>query len=99
MDFNDVTLASEDGQQVEAHKVILGSSSTFFQNLLKGNKHTHPLIYMRGIKTEDLVAIVDFIYDGETKICQENLDSFLNIANELSLKGLTGGTEGIIPQN
>ena len=26
-DFNDVTLVSEDGQNVEAHKVILASSS------------------------------------------------------------------------
>ena len=30
-DFTDVTLACEDGQQVEAHKVILASSSPFFQ--------------------------------------------------------------------
>ena len=29
-DFADVTLACEDGQQVEAHKVILASSSPFF---------------------------------------------------------------------
>ena len=28
-DFQDVTLVSEDGQQVEAHKVILASSSPF----------------------------------------------------------------------
>ena len=33
----DVTLACEDGQQVEAHKVILASSSPFFQNLLRRN--------------------------------------------------------------
>ena len=29
-DFTDVTLACEDGQQVEAHKVVLTSSSPFF---------------------------------------------------------------------
>ena len=38
-DFTDVTLACEDGQQVEAHKVVLVSSSPFFLNLLKRNKH------------------------------------------------------------
>ena len=32
-DFSDVTLACEDGQQFEAHKVILAASSPFFQNL------------------------------------------------------------------
>ena len=92
-DFSDVTLASEDGHQVEAHKVILASSSPFFQKLLKQNKHTHPLIYMRGIKSEELDAILDFLYHGETNINQENIDSFLKIADELSLKGLTAGTE------
>ena len=30
-DFADVTLACEDGQQVEAHKVILAASSPFFE--------------------------------------------------------------------
>ena len=41
-EFSDVTLACEDGQQLEAHKVILAASSPFFQNLLKRNKHPHP---------------------------------------------------------
>ena len=89
-DFADVTLACEDGNQVEAHKVILAASSPFFQNLLRRNKHPHPLIYMRGVKSEDLVAIVDFLYCEEANVFQENLDSFLAIAEELELKGLTG---------
>ena len=92
-DFTDVTLASEDGHQIEAHRVILGASSPFFQTLLKKNKHAHPLIYMRGIKSIDLVAIVDFLYYGETNVYQDNLESFLNIAEELSLRGLSGGKE------
>ena len=89
-DFADVTLACEDGKQVEAHKVILASSSPFFQNLLRRNKHPHPLIYMRGVKSVDLSAIVDFLYCGEANVYQENLDSFLAIAEELQLKGLMG---------
>merc|ERR1712129_256357 len=87
-DFADVTLVCEDGQQVEAHKVILASSSPFFLKLLKRNKHPHPLIFMRGMQSEDLVAIVDFIYFGEANVYQENLDSLLAVAEELQLKGL-----------
>ena len=41
-----MTLAREDGQQVEAHKVILAASSPF----LEKNKHTHPLFYLRFFK-------------------------------------------------
>ena len=47
---------------------------------------------MKGIKYDDLLAIVDFIYYGETNIYQENLDSFLGIAEDLCLKGLVVNT-------
>merc|ERR1712129_130198 len=89
-EFADFTLACEDGQQMEAHKAILASSSPFFLNLLRRIKHPHPLIYMRGLKSEDLVAMIDFLYFGEANLCQENLDSFLAVAEELQLKGLMG---------
>ena len=89
-ELSDVTLACEDGQQLEAHKVILASSSPFFMQLLRKNKHVHPLIFMRGLKFEDLAAIVDFIYLGEANVSQESLDNFLALAEELKLKGLTG---------
>ena len=86
-EFADVTLACDDGQQIEAHKVILAASSPFFQKLLRKNKHPHPLIFIMGMKSEDLVAIVDFLYCGETRIHQENIDSFLAIAEQFELKG------------
>ena len=92
LDFSDVTLACEDGYQMEAHKVILSSSCPFFQNVLKRNQHVHPLIYMRGIKPVDLTAIVDFLYYGEANIYQENLDTFLKIAEELEIEGLNRET-------
>ena len=87
-DFTDVTLVCEDGQQLEVHKVILASSSPVFWNILKKHKHPNPLIYMRGLKSDDLRAIVDFLYNGEANVFQENLDSFLALAEELRLKGL-----------
>ena len=42
-EFTDVTLACEDGQQVEAHKVVLIASSPFFLNLLK--KTSIPILW------------------------------------------------------
>ena len=88
-DFTDVTLACEDGQQLETHKVILASSSPFFENLLKKNRHSHPLIYMRGFNFEDLSAIIDFLYTGETSMRESYIGTFLAIADELGVKGLT----------
>ena len=47
---------------------------------------------MRGKKSKDLLTILDFLYCGETYVYQEDLDSFLVIAEELELKGLMGKT-------
>jgi hypothetical protein len=91
-DFTDVTLACEDGQPVQAHRVILAASSPFFQNILRMNKHPNPFIYMRGLKSSDLAAIIDFLYYGEANVYQDNLDGFLALAEEFQLKGLTGET-------
>ena len=91
-EFTDVTLACEDGQQIEAHKVILASSSPFFQKILQNSKHPHPLIYLRGFQSKDFASILDFLYFGEANVYQEDLDSFLAIAEEIQLKGLTGQT-------
>merc|ERR1712129_111228 len=88
--FADVTLVCDDGQQIGAHKIILASASPFFLNILKRHKHPHPLIFMRKFKFEDLVAMLDFLYIGEANVHQENLDSFLAVAEELRLKGLVG---------
>ena len=91
-EFADVTLACEDGQQMEAHKVILAASSPFFQKVLQKSKHPHPLIYLRGFQSKGLVSILDFLYFGEANVYQEDLDSFLAIAEEIQLKGLSGQT-------
>ena len=53
--------------------------------------HPHSLIYMRGIKSENLLAIVNFLDCGEANVYQDNLDSFLVTAEELNLNGLIGG--------
>ena len=92
-DFTDVTLVCEDGHQVETHKVILVSASPFFLTLLKRNKHPHPLVYMKGISSGDLMAMIDFLYFGEVNIYQENIDSFLAMADDLQLKGLQGNSK------
>ena len=92
LDFSDVTLVCEEDKQIKAHRVILSAYSPFFSTVLKWTKHSHPMIYMRGLKSKDLVAIVNYIYHGEANIYQEDLDDFLALAEELQLKGLAGST-------
>ena len=87
-DFFDVTIACEDSQ-IQAHKVILSACSTFFRNLLRRNPHQHPLLYLKGVKYKDLLGILDFMYNGEVNVAQEELKQFLSVAEDLKVKGLT----------
>ena len=87
-DFFDVTIACEDSQ-IQAHKVILSACSTFFRNILRRNPHQHPLLYLRGIKYKELLSILNFMYNGEVNVAQEELKQFLSIAADLQVKGPT----------
>ena len=87
-DFFDVTLACDDDQLL-AHKVILSACSPFFKTVLRRNRHQHPLLYLKGVKYQELVAVLNFMYHGEVNVAQEELNSFLAVAEELKVKGLT----------
>merc|ERR1712183_151734 len=87
-DFFDVTLACDDNQ-IEAHKVILSACSPFFRNILRRNPHQHPLLYLKGVKYTELLSVLNFMYMGEVNVAQEELNSFLAVAEDLRVKGLT----------
>jgi len=87
-DFLDVTIAC-DGNQIKAHKVILSACSPFFRTVLKRNPHQHPLLYLKGVKHEHLVLVLNFMYHGEVNVAQDELNSFLAVSEDLQVKGLT----------
>ena len=87
-DFFDVTLVCDE-DQIQAHKVILSACSPFFRSVLRRNRHEHPLLYMKGIKYVDIVSVLNFMYHGEVSVAQEELNSFLAVAEDLKVKGLT----------
>ena len=89
-DFTYVTLVCAD-QQVEAHRVILAACSPFFKRVLRQIQHSHPLIYMKGVKFSDLEAVLSFVYHGEVNVAEAELKNFLAVAEELEVKGLTCG--------
>ena len=77
---------------MEAHKVILASLGPFFEKLIEKTKHPHPLIYLKGFQSRGFASILDFLYFGKANVYQEDLESFLAIAEEINLRGLTGQT-------
>ena len=76
----DVTLATDDGQYIQAHKVILTAGSNFFSDIfLKTSHHDKMLIYLKGIRSTELVSVTDFMYDGKVVIAKENLHELSSI--------------------
>ena len=97
-DFFDVTLACED-DQIQAHKVILSACSPFFRTVLKRNPHERPLLYLKGVRYPDIAAVLNFMYHGEVNIAQENLNTFLAVAEDLQVKGLTQNNSENLPNH
>ena len=63
----------------------------YFRNIFKNNPNNHPLICIDGETKVELTNILDYMYNGEAHVYQEDLNRFLNIAERFKLQGLLGG--------
>ena len=70
--LQDVTLLSEDFKHIPAHKLVLSACSEYFKRLFQETKQSQPLICLDGVNSTDLQNVLDYVYDGEVKILQED---------------------------
>ena len=89
---NAIGTLREINEVVQAHQLMLSSSSQYFRNVLKKTNHPKPCIHLRGLKSKDIKAVIDFIYYGECSIEEEDLDEFLALAEDLKIKGISGSS-------
>ncbi|KAK8399975.1 hypothetical protein O3P69_002980 [Scylla paramamosain] len=85
--FVDVTLAC-DGRRLKAHKLMLSACSNFFRELLRENPSDHPIVFLRDVRFWELESIMDFIYNGQVNVMQDQLPGFIRTAEALQIKGL-----------
>ena len=88
-DFSDVTLVTEDKKQIKANINILSACSPVFKHILKIDKNSRPIIYLRGIQYTELESIMQFMYLGEASFYEERMDEFLAVAKSLEIKQLS----------
>ena len=86
-EFTDVTLATNDNKQVDAHRIILSSQSSFFNRILKENSKREILIYLPNISYEELQSLMEYIYLGQTEIGEQNLRNFLAVGKHFEVRG------------
>ena len=90
----DVTVACDGGGEFQAHRLVLSACSQVLRQVIcrksqLGGNQQQQVIYLRGVNSRDLKFILSFMYQGEVSIAQDHLNSFLAVAEDLQVKGLT----------
>ena len=88
--FCDLTLVCDDQTQLRAHQSVLSVSSPVFQRIIESCSSQHPLIYLRGIESQELKSILEFMYLGETEVLKERITEFIRVVNDLEVKEIKG---------
>ena len=71
------------------NRVVLSACSPVFKEILRSlgpGDAKGPLIFLRGISYHEMEAVLEFMYNGQTKVQHKELDAFLAAAEELKFK-------------
>lgn len=92
----DVTIYCDDGQ-LNAHKLVLAASSTYFRNLFSrmNNAFHYPNIVLREMPVNDLKIIIQFIYHGEVMVPQDRVTSLMKCADYLQIDGMASSANSL----
>ena len=92
--LQDVTLVGDDNKQMKVHKLVLSASSQYFSEIFRNNATPNLVLCMEGIGSAQLTHILDYIYNGEVSITQEQMKVFIETGKELLVKGLENELTG-----
>lgn len=85
--LTDVTLACG-GQVFETHKLMLCACSTFFRSILTKRPDRHPIVFLKDVDPKQLEQLLQYMYQGEINVLQEDLSPLIETARALQVKGL-----------
>ena len=92
-DFSDVTLAVDEDTVIKAHRFVLSAFSPVLEKILRKINHPEPFIYMTGMNSIALSAVIEFMYLGEVYIAEDDVAGFLKTASDLKIKGINNPLE------
>ena len=76
----------------------LTRGSDYFKTILQSkNKSKDIILCLENISHEELNKMLDYVYNGEVNIEQDQLDRFLKIAQRFQLEGLISDEVGELP--
>ena len=88
-DLQDVTLQCGT-QALQCHRLVLAACSEWFRQIFKTVNNTtnnkHPVIVLWDAAAGDMKLLLDFMYNGVVNVKHEHLNSFLALAERLSVR-------------
>ena len=99
--LTDVTLCCRD-QTFEAHRLVLSVCSTYFRSVFTSAQlrqrggQGHPVIFIKDLDPLDLERLLQYMYYGEVKVPNCEMEAFIRAANQMNIRGLS--SIGSMPQ-
>ena len=88
-DQADLTLVCEDLKHIRTHKFILSCCSPVFRSILSEMTSPQPVVFLRGIHSVEMEAVLEYLYLGQTQISQQRVDQFFKVASDLKIKDIS----------
>ena len=73
-------------------------SSLAVRNLFTAAAHPSPLLFLPGVRSEQLKLLLEFLYIGECQLPEHDLKEFLAVAAKLKISGLVEDIDNIEEQ-
>ncbi|XP_071530855.1 uncharacterized protein [Panulirus ornatus] len=85
--YTDVTVACE-GKFYPVHKLVLSTCSEYFEKIFDNTPCKHPVIVLKDVQTDELEALLSYMYEGAVSVAQNDLARLIKAAEVLRIKGL-----------
>ena len=85
--FSDVTIKTDNNQNISANRMVLSCYSAFFEKMFKSKlkEQYESSIVVKGVEGESLKLLINYIYTGQLLINSDNVASILSGADYLQL--------------
>lgn len=70
------------------HKLVLSACSEYFKDIFQRTPCKSPVVVLKDVRSQDIDALLDYMYIGEVNVQQKELDSLLKTAESLGIQSL-----------
>ncbi|XP_011300996.1 uncharacterized protein [Fopius arisanus] len=73
----------------KCHKMVLAACSLYFQEIFSyASTDQYPIIVLTNVREPEMKAILEFMYQGEVNVSQDEMAEIFRVARMLKIKGL-----------